>query len=477
MTALDPFTAHRPGGHRRRRRFRAAACGLAASLVLSLTTALPASSAPADVPSPTVTGPVPVTEDSRPFFAAEGLGERGYVEEEFFLEGTANRYETPPLATGTVIDGGHPYKTRMIVRRPADARRFNGTVVLEWLNVTAGWDLQAAWDANADHFLREGYAYVGLSAQRVGVDFLRGWDPERYGDLDVMVGDTITPSDALGYDIFSQAATALRSPTGTDPMGGLGVHRVIAAGASQSAGRLAVYYNSVHPLHGVIDAMQLAATAGSNVRADLATPVMKLVTETDVRYAASIADPDTDSYRRWEVAGTSHFPADSWRTFAGLIERDIVRGPLGPTICDAPPFSELPLHHVGNASFDHLVRWVRTGRPAPAAPRMRFTEDGQIARDERGNSLGGIRLPNHDVPTALNSGVNSGESPFCRLFGTHVPFDQATLDQLYRNRGVYVAKVTKATLRARKDGYLVRADARETLRQAAREELVAPETK
>jgi hypothetical protein len=45
-------------------------------------------------------------------------GPHHYVEEEFFFEGTANRYTIPTgvppnSATGALLDGGHPYKTRM----------------------------------------------------------------------------------------------------------------------------------------------------------------------------------------------------------------------------------------------------------------------------------------------------------------------------------------------------------------------------
>src|SRR5262245_10615866 len=72
-----------------------------------------------------VTGPIPATappgDPSRdyPFFASQiDLKSWGYVEEEYFIEGTANRYSTVGTGTGTVIDGGHRYKTRLVVRRP-----------------------------------------------------------------------------------------------------------------------------------------------------------------------------------------------------------------------------------------------------------------------------------------------------------------------------------------------------------------------
>ena len=77
-------------------------------------------------------------------------------------------------------------------------------MLVEWQNVTAGYDLDALW--NRRH-LREGYAWIGVSAQRVGVDQLRAWSPTRYGSLDVTGGGAFT-TDQLSYDVFAQAAEA-----------------------------------------------------------------------------------------------------------------------------------------------------------------------------------------------------------------------------------------------------------------------------
>jgi hypothetical protein len=83
-----------------------------------------------------------------PFFATTvDLKSYSYIEEEFLFEGTANRYNTPALATGSVTDSGHTYRTRMIVRRPVAPGKFNGTVLMEWQNVAAGYDLDALWAA------------------------------------------------------------------------------------------------------------------------------------------------------------------------------------------------------------------------------------------------------------------------------------------------------------------------------------------
>jgi len=161
----------------------------------------------AAVPNPTVTGPIPARatpgdpSHDYPFFSTNvNLSTYGFVEAEFFLEGTANRYNTPALATGTVIDGGHPYRTRMVVRRPTSEFTFNGTVILEWMNSAANYDLDGAWLASHDHFLRRGYAWVGISAQQAGIHApatgLKVWSPARYASLDVTQGGAIL-DDAL----------------------------------------------------------------------------------------------------------------------------------------------------------------------------------------------------------------------------------------------------------------------------------------
>ena len=63
-----------------------------------------------------------------------------------------------------------------------------------------------------------------------------------------------------------------------------------------------------------------------------------------------------------------------------------------------------------------------------------------VGRDEYGNALGGSRLAAHEVPTAKNSGMNPGTYRFCRLYGSHEPFDEDTLNQLYPSHEAYVKK-------------------------------------
>ena len=52
------------------------------------------------------------------------LEANGYLEEEYFIEGLANRYTRPKNETGAIIDSGHPHRTRLIVRWPRSASSF-----------------------------------------------------------------------------------------------------------------------------------------------------------------------------------------------------------------------------------------------------------------------------------------------------------------------------------------------------------------
>jgi hypothetical protein len=498
----------------------------AASLASVLIVSAPQAAGP--VPVPTVTGPIAAAavgdaSKNYPFFASVvDLKPRGWVEEEFFIEGTANRYTLQGQATGVVRDSDHPFKTRILVRRPASAAAFTGTVVVEWNNVTAGRDLDIDWFLSHEHFIRSGYAWVGVTAQRVGVEALKVWNAQRYGTLDVTHGGTVT-NDDLSYDVFAQAAQAIRTPGRVNVLGGLKPARIFATGHSQSAGRLANYVNGVHPIAAVFDAVVVHG-GGGRIRTDLDIPVFKLLAETDVLgQQAANRQPDTNKYRSWEVAGSSHVDTQFRASSAKLGARDgspsapplpasAARNPdaasarqapggnatppntrgrsnegRGPTTgrgvttgqnlvssnpggCERPPYSHVPFHHVMNAAFDHLVRWVKDGVPPPTAPVIETTSVGPpavAARDKYGNALGGIRLAEHAVPTAVNTGLNSGAG-FCRLYGSHEPFDAATIAGLYPTRAGYVAAVRQVTERNLKAGFILKADADQTIADAER---------
>ena len=213
----------------------------------------------------TLTGPVTGGERGRPFsLPLTDLASVGYVAEEFFLEGTAAAYEAEPGA-GLAVDGKWrvrpsrtaPFRTRVLVVRPVDAARFNGVVHVNWQNVSAGFELGTA-DFESEQLL-DGFAWVGVSAQRVGVygfpggvQFgLRGWDPERYGTLD-------HPGDDFSFDIYTQAARAI----GPAILGGGAARKLVASGASQSAIALRTYANAIQPMERLFDCFLFFLTSG-----------------------------------------------------------------------------------------------------------------------------------------------------------------------------------------------------------------------
>jgi len=448
--------------------------------ILVLSMAFFTTTATGAVPNPTVIGPIPVTvplgdpSHNYPQLATQAdMESYGYIEQEFFFQGTATYYSVPALATGAVISTGHAYKTRMLVRRPTSPAKFNGTVIVEWVNVTSGYNLDAMWQSTSDALMRQGYVYVGVSAQRVGVQAspsgLKYWCPPRYGTLDVTAGGAFM-SDQLSYDIFSQAAQAIRNPVGVDPLGGLPVKLIIATGVSQSEGYLVRYYNSVHPIVNVYDGFYLFLGIGGKLRTDIPTKVFKLNTENDVLLLGEAAarQDDSDRLRTWEVAGASHVSYPSTLIRTPLLIRDGL--PVGDTsLCSKQPaLSHIPTAHVMKAIYGHLVAWIVKGTPPPAAPRIELTSlsPATANRDAFGNALGGIQLSQLAVPTATNTGVNSGPG-FCFLYGSYTPFDQATLDSLYRNHGSYVSNVAHANNYNLSQGYILGFDANANKEEAA----------
>ncbi|HEY7073314.1 MAG TPA: alpha/beta hydrolase domain-containing protein, partial [Acidimicrobiales bacterium] len=443
----------------------------------------------ADVAEPAVTGPVTAGTHDGPFNAMpSGLADQyGYVEQEYFLEGDATAYavqgeQSEDGAWDVTEAGTAPYKTRVIVRRPADADDFDGTVYVEWLNVTAGVDGDPDFGLNHPVILGDGSAYVGVSAQKAGIEgggvlavpgvqvqALKQWDPERYGDL-------VHPGDQYSYDIFSQAAQAVRRPGDVDILDGLDVQHVIAMGESQSAARMVTYIDAVHPVADIFDGFLVHSRGGGGapledtpdilgqgvvrIRDDLNVPVMQFQTETDLfgllGFARSAQD-DTDMLRTWEAAGTAHADQAILDYNAELASEEGGGGFNLAAMCGS--INTGPQAQVVRAALSALRDWVVDGTEPPEAPRLEVSGEA-IARDALGIALGGIRTPGVDAPLSVLTGeAPAGRSVFCMLFGDTVPFDSATIASLYPTDDDYVSAVKESADAAVEAGFLLRADA------------------
>jgi len=451
---------------------------------------------------PTVEGPI--TGPGEPFqmliSSGQELAVNGYEVREFFISGTATSYrgvnDLPDSGMWEVEPAeSAPYKVRMLVYRPADHAAFNGTVVMEWLNCSGGIEIAPDYLTMHNELLRRGYAWIGVSAQKGGVEgnpstSLVNWrmdlktvDPKRYGSLD-------HPGDSYSYDIFSQAASAIRNPGNVDPLAGYDVERILAVGRSQSAFRLTTYVNAIHPRVQLFDGFLLFARPGGTsslgdddvldvylpnavkLRTDLNTPVLVLQSETDLfilRYYGARQD-DTDNIRLWETAGTSH--SDLYSLVTGMGDTgadpavaDVVEV-LNPHLaeCDLP-LNSGPQHFIAKAAIHQLDNWVRTGIAPPTADRLEVAGDPPaFVLDEFGNVKGGIRTPYVDVPIARLSGLgrfNYSDDPSsskCFLFGSTELFDGATLAALYPDHATYITAVENATAAAVQAGFLMRED-------------------
>ena len=441
--------------------------------------------------APTISGPVTGGAHGRPFTASlADLAASGYVEEEYFLTGAAVAYgSAQPLGSDGVWTvapaGSQPYKTRILVRRPKDPAKFNGTVVAEWQNVSGGFDVDAEWGYTYPELMREGFVWVGISAQRAGVmgpplragfsQPLALWDAERYGSLSI-------PNDDLSYDIFTQAVRLLKPgravPT-PDPLAGLKVARILGVGVSQSANRLVIYADAVQPLANVLDGILIGSRIGVRggaaplaadlpmpdpvkIRGDLKVPVFVTETESDAPSHFPARTPDGPRYRLWEMAGTAHQNAWADAYFGAEIKRDLGGSGLGG--CDRP-VNDLPTQHVADAAIHALNIWVKDGKAPPTAPPIAISgSPAAIERDAAGNALGGLRLPGLAVPVARYGGVGTPDQ--CRLEGFAVPFDKAALEKLYPDHNVYVGKVKESVAAAVKAGFLLPPEAADEVRNA-----------
>lgn len=460
--------------------------------------------ASAAVPNPTVSGPINAgcspscptppgppdgihvpeaflgVSNQAPFIAAD------YTEEEYFFSGTATAFERDPSApawdsTGnwtarpstTIVPAA--YESRMIVRRPTDPTKFNGIVVVEWLNVTAQIDLAPDYGYYQNELLRDGFIWVGVSAQSIGVNGslllgtnfgLKAWDPVRYGPL-------VHPGDNYCYDIYSQAVQAILHPVGVNPLGSSAyvIKGILADGESQSAGRMVTYFNAIQPLAQVFDGFLIHSTgstgsglfagAGGSVpspsllRTDQ-QPVLVFETETDTVGHFSARQPDSSSYRLWEGAGTAH--VDSY-DLASFMSDPVNPEPSYPVNSCAFPINTAHERYLMDAALVRLSQWIKGGTLPPTAAPIDVVA-GAIQRDSLGIALGGIRLPEIDVPTLTQQGVGNTGTAFCILFGRTLPLP-VSLDSLYRNHGKYVSQFVQATSELEKAGFLLDPDAEE----------------
>ena len=361
------------------------------------------------------------------FGASKNIGDYDYAEDEFFITGTSPAYTS-----------------RIVVHRPKDASKFTGTVFMEWYNVTGGIDIAPLWTLSRDYMMRAGHVHVGVSAQAVGANALKTYDPQRYAAIN-------HPGDTAANAIFAQAGMAIRAQTEKLLGRCMPVRGMIAVGQSQSSSMLLSYLTNAHPKDRMYDGFLLHTDpTGSTPTSNPDVPVFSVfsMTEADGKLASQ------PNLLEWEIAGCTH--NDYWLTTRGADEQGSA---TTIRIACANPMNNFPSFWAYDTVLDQLNRWVRKGTKPPGAPPIQSTTD------QYGNVQGGMRLPDIDVPIATYTKSNSAQTATdllsgfaCALSGSVVQFTPDKLLQLYPTHDDYVQKYTAAADKAVAAGFMLQSD-------------------
>lgn len=473
---------------------------------------------------------VPQTAQSHPFHAAAhqekplDLSKVGYIEEEYIISGEARVFDRPedwkPGGPLNVVGKG-PYTTRILVRRPADPKRFSGSVVVEPLNPSIGVDLPIMWGESYEEFIRQGFAWVGVSIKPVTLDALQRFDAARYQGLGMpnprsspcseeqinklgMVSATrlLTTNElGLAWDMLSEVGDLLKSSRADNPLG-QAAKRLYMTGQSQSGTytrTYAVYFSQriqgpnrkglydgylwsggsgMVPVNQCVTAIPGGAPA--IIMPPVGAPVFEIGGEGDTKgsLANRRKDGDTapDLFRRYEIAGAAHVDVREGGGFANKADtaKAGTRSGSDGKACRPVQWTQstFPNHYIFDGAWRNLDQWVRTGKQPPHGVFLREAANASdepgaaFQLDQHGNALGGVRTPYLDVPTAKIVGYRVGAFG-CQFDGYAVPFDSAKLKALYPTHADYVRKVEQSARALETAGWLTPTARAEIVAEAA----------
>ena len=386
-------------------------------------------------PAPTVTGPITTPGLMYPnppvsiVPTAVKVEDFPYITEEFFVSGTA---------------AGAPYTTRIIIRRPADAKTFSGTVVGEAMHA-GGRSLIFEWSRVS--ILTRRHVFAEIVHSPAQIKQLKAFNAERYATMSIAMGQA--------NEIIAQVGRWLKS--GGGPLAGYGVKRVTLMGTSASSATVRNYlgvHADLRMMDGspIFDGFLLTSTLGNTPLPIVDVPIIQMPTQTEVAtYAAQgngYRRPDSDApgnrFRLYEVAGMPH---NNSRDNPGFLNDPCTL-----------PVTDFPAGAFTALGLNYLVDWIATGKTPPHAPPI-TVENNAVVVDEYGNAKGGVRNVFVDVPIASNGVLAKGKTPaqdrLCQLGGTKVMLPDATLVKLYKNSDRYQKRVNARLAELVKDGWFL----------------------
>ena len=422
-----------------------------------------------------VRGPVPSTAENPMLGLADFPGAKlgialkpfGYVEEEYFLTGSAAAYEHtasgPKPRTSKL-----PYTTRIVIRRPADPAKFSGVVHYEPTHPTQGYNGQ--WLVLDRYLMSRGDVYVfadvgdaskGFSGSPkfsaesgpIGINRILKWfNPDRYAAI------SWPEEEGIRFEVMGDIGRKLRSNDADNPLKGFAVKAMLVGGWSYTGSIQRTYINEgFHNLirlpdgRPVFDGYLVGVASMHNnpgylplyndepfvplgdprrVLKKTDAKVIEFLTESEVELGngpTSPQVPDSDEklggHRVYELAGVIHVDSlhdpnygSRERPYAAqLIAKGYnMVGVSTVSIANCTlPQSDVPQAALVRAAVDNLRHWVLDGTlPAHAEPLKR--QDGKLLRDAAGNILGGIRAAEFEVPLARYGRYEGSAYPGCR---------------------------------------------------------------
>ncbi len=171
--------------------------------------------------------------------------------------------------TGTA--NGTAYKTRIVVRKPADNSRFSGIVLAESMHPSGN-----AWMFHFTHTYTMTSGHIGVEIVTSDPAQFVEFNGARYSDMRVQPGQA--------NEIIAQVGALLRSTQTGNPLNGLRMRKMLLAGTSASAGVL-INYLPAHMAYRLSDMKPiydgfLPTSNGTNIR-QIDVPMIQVPTTTE----------------------------------------------------------------------------------------------------------------------------------------------------------------------------------------------------
>ena len=418
------------------------------------------------------------------------LEEFDYVEEEWFAAGQVE---------------GHPYTTALTVRRPRDPGRWSGTVIVEPVHAASAAPI---WLYTSRYQMRSGHAWAAVCSQKSVLDsFVKPMNAERYDSLEIWSDapplgapgpdqlrvprdpaafrermEQMRRVNALSTPILAQVGAALTG--GDGPFATLDVQALLLVGHSQTGGVVTDYILRGHDVQRRSDGSPVyggffPSGAPSVCFGPRDVPIVQVLSDGDISdpnrpgregraYRRDDSDDPGDRYRLYELAGVGHMGTRYPPYSDNAMWQNDPLGTAGSVPKDAA-MNSLPHDELFSMGLHHLVRWVAAGETPPRAARIQVGPDGLFAQDEHGNSLGGVRCAQMDVPRLRyqpNPGVQEDGTPAFGVVGIEEPLPAETLRRLYRDHADYVEKFERRLDELVAEGWFLAEDAREMRAEA-----------